>query len=394
VPPTNPLIGATLLSPAALGGIEGLTIAESSTGIEANVEVPVLTENLVNVSQTLTPMTGAEQQSLAPQMNEALSQATLPNPLLKAAQAMSQQGLNPQSSSQPQLNLTPEASPNIAVTQSLPSAAEAGQAMLGGSVFQDLLQRGQGHHDLQLNRSEGPALFSDAEGEGVTLQDLPEAFQEAKSIWTRVDARPTTIQQSADTLSELPSDDGSDSIEGELEALPSSNQSTRPLTAQGTRPAQTATTMNTAATQTVADVAQEQSLESRVELRTTAQNVMMREVAPTPEGHVPALTEVMVEIDEDLRVGVRTTGSEVAVALDGTTRAVEEMRHIGPELQESLENLGFTLSEFSTNDEDAQFDLDGQAESSKKNSDGENSSRSSAPAARTVRHGMRVDTTA
>jgi hypothetical protein len=152
--------------------------------------------------------------------------------------------------------------------------------------------------------------------------------------------------------------------------------------------------MPTSATPTVAEVAQEQTLESRIEFRTTAQNVMMRDVAPTPEGHVPALTEVMVEIDEELRVGVRTNGSEVAVALDGTTRAVEEMRHIGPELQESLENLGFTLSEFSTNDEDAEFDVEGQPESSKKDSDSHDSTRSAAPKGRTVRHGMRVDTTA
>jgi hypothetical protein len=282
----------------------------------------------------------------------------------------------------------------MAVSETPSSAAQTGQAMLGGSVFQELIQQGQGPQGLQLNRGEKPALFSKSDGEGVTLQELPEAFQEAKSIWTRVDARPTTLQQTTETLSDIPADEGVDSSDADVEVLPSSAKSTRPLAGQPTRSTQVSSSMPTSATPTVAEVAQEQTLESRIEFRTTAQNVMMRDVAPTPEGHVPALTEVMVEIDEELRVGVRTNGSEVAVALDGTTRAVEEMRHIGPELQESLENLGFTLSEFSTNDEDAEFDVEGQPESSKKDSDSHDSTRSAAPKGRTVRHGMRVDTTA
>ena len=166
------------------------------------------------------------------------------------------------------------------------------------------------------------------------------------------------------------------------------------LPGQATNSTQTTTQAAANSTQTVGDVAQEQSLESRFEVRTNTQNVMMREVAPTPEGHVPALTEVMVEIDEELRVGVRTNGSEVAVSLDGSTRAVEEMRHIGPELQESLENLGFTLSEFSANDEDGDLEADDKSSTNAKNANSSDSTRSSAPSTRQVWHGMRVDTTA
>ena len=394
IPESNPLVGATLLSPAALGGIEGLEIAGTSTGTEAIVDVPVLGENLVNLGHTLTQMKGTEGQTLSPTISEVLPQATVPNPLLQAAQAVSQQGLSPNGTSATLVDTPIQANPSLAVTEALPSASQTAQSMLGGKAFQELLQRDQGQQGLQLNRSEGPLLSKESNGEGLSLQELPEAFQEAKSIWTRVDARPTTLQQTTETLSHIPSDEGSDSAEAESNVLPGSVKGTRPLTTQGTRPTQTTNLTATTPTQTVADIAQDQSLESRIQFRTTAQNVMMREVAPTPEGHVPALTEVMVEIDDELRVGVRTNGSEVAVSLDGTTRAVEEMRHIGPELQESLENLGFTLSEFSANDDDAEFELEGQSESSKKDSNDDSAARSSAPKARTVRHGMRVDTTA
>ena len=394
VPETNPLVGATLLSPAALGGIEGLEIASNSISLDNPGDVPVLGESLIRVEQILTQKSGAEGMPLSPTMTELLPQTTAPNPLLQAAQAVPEQTIRPQASTGSELGASSKFNPNMAVSETPSSAAQTGQAMLGGSVFQELIQQGQGPQELPLNRGEKPALFSKSDGEGVTLQELPEAFQEAKSIWTRVDARPTTLQQTTETLSDIPADEGVDSSDADVEVLPSSAKNTRPLAGQPTRSTQVSSSMPTSATPTVAEVAQEQTLESRIEFRTTAQNVMMRDVAPTPEGHVPALTEVMVEIDEELRVGVRTNGSEVAVALDGTTRAVEEMRHIGPELQESLENLGFTLSEFSTNDEDAEFDVEGQPESSKKDSDSHDSTRSAAPRGRTVRHGMRVDTTA
>ena len=98
IPESNPLVGATLLSPAALGGIEGLEIAGTSTGTEAIVDVPVLGENLVNLGHTLTQMKGTEGQTLSPTISEVLPQATVPNPLLQAAQAVSQQGLSPNDS--------------------------------------------------------------------------------------------------------------------------------------------------------------------------------------------------------------------------------------------------------------------------------------------------------
>jgi hypothetical protein len=121
---------------------------------------------------------------------------------------------------------------------------------------------------------------------------------------------------------------------------------------------------------------------------------MLQNAAPTPEGHVPALAEVMVEIDEDLRVGVKTTGREVAVSIDGSTRAVEEMRHIGPELQESLENLGFTLSEFSTNEDTESETNESDTKASMKESSEGRSERSQAAPTRSIRRGAQIDTTA
>ena len=393
IPETNPLIGATLLSPASLGGIEGLEIAGSSQGPAVTADVPVLVENLVDLGQTLTPVTNNSTSPVSAGVTELLPQANLPNPLLQAAQAVPTEGMGRVNTAEALSAALQQANSTASMVEATPSGVQTAQAMLGGSAFQ-ALQKAQGMQGLQLSRDQGPALSTDSDGDGLTLQDLPEAFQEAKSIWTRVDARPTTLQQTTETLSDLPADDGGDSVEIEGELPPSAFKGSRPLSAQGSRLTPTSSPAAATPTQTVADVAQDQSLESRIEFRTTAQNVMMREVGPTPEGHVPALTEVMVEVDEELRVGVRTNGSEVAVSLDGTTRAVEEMRHIGPELQESLENLGFTLSEFSANDEDADFDVDGQTESAKKSAGDEGSARSGAPKARAVRHGMRVDTTA
>tara|TARA_B100001250_G_C19324624_1_gene581934 strand:- start:43 stop:468 length:426 start_codon:yes stop_codon:yes gene_type:complete len=141
-------------------------------------------------------------------------------------------------------------------------------------------------------------------------------------------------------------------------------------------------------------VAQEQSIEQRIQMRTQNQNILMQEVAPTPEGHVAKLTEVVVNVDDELRVGIRTTGQEVAVSLDGNSRAIEEMRGIGPELQESLENLGFTLSEFTANEEDIGEQAAQNSKASKGDSTSDSTVRSELGTIRQVRHGAQVDTIA
>jgi uncharacterized protein YuzE len=73
----------------------------------------------------------------------------------------------------------------------------------------------------------------------------------------------------------------------------------------------------------------------------------------TPEGHLPSLTDVVVDVDEDLAVKISTNGREVAVSLEGTASALDDLRDVGPELAESLRNLGFDLSEFSSEEREA-----------------------------------------
>jgi hypothetical protein len=73
----------------------------------------------------------------------------------------------------------------------------------------------------------------------------------------------------------------------------------------------------------------------------------------TPEGHVPNPTDVVVDVDEDLAVKITTNGREVIVAAEGTASALEDLRGLGPELAESLRDLGFDLSEFTSEEREA-----------------------------------------
>jgi len=247
---------------------------------------------------------------------------------------------------------------------------------------------------LNMDQKSGPELFAKNAEQGLSLEELPAEFQEAKSVWTQVDTRQSTLQQNTEQLSQLQAEPETSDAEVEGELAPAT-KTARPLQAHQ-RPGPTTTQgpttpMNNAF---AAEIAQDQSIEQRVEMRSETQNVMLQNAAPTPEGHVPALAEVMVEVDEDLRVGVKTTGREVAVSIDGSTRAVEEMRHIGPELQESLENLGFTLSEFSTNeDSESEMNDSDSSTSMKESSEGRTDGSQSAPT-RSIRRGAQIDTTA
>ena len=353
----------------------------------------MLGESLPQMGDALRSMAQSTPTGPALPVTEALPKTMTENPLLRAAQAATAQGLAQSQVTSPQSEGLQSLGSQSSTLQS-PTAAQTGQAMLGGSVFQELTQKSQNTPGIRLDQSDGPKLFSGSEDADMTLQELPEAFQEAKSVWTQVDARPATLEQTTETLSDLQVDDTSDSSEGETELLPTGSKSTRPLYGnQASNSTQALSQTSSGNSQVVAEVSQEQSLESRFDVRTSTQNIMMQEVAATPEGHVPALTEVMVEVDDDLRVGVKTNGSEVAVSIDGTTRAVEEMRHIGPELQESLENLGFTLSEFTTNDEDGDLNSENTKGNKENSASSSDSTRSGAQSNRQVRHGMRVDTT-
>jgi hypothetical protein len=72
-----------------------------------------------------------------------------------------------------------------------------------------------------------------------------------------------------------------------------------------------------------------------------------------PEGHVPNPTDVVVDVDEDLALKITTIGREVVVAAEGTASALDDLRGLGPELAESLRDLGFDLSEFTSEEREA-----------------------------------------
>jgi hypothetical protein len=90
----------------------------------------------------------------------------------------------------------------------------------------------------------------------------------------------------------------------------------------------------------------------KVEVELAAEALIGSEQA-TPEGHVPNPTDVVVDVDEDLAVKISTNGREVVVAAEGTASALDDLREVGPELAESLRDLGFDLSEFTSEEREA-----------------------------------------
>ena len=388
----NPLVGATLLSPAALGGIEGLnqTSTDGLIAVDFNPTSDTAGSPILNA---LMPEATGPQVQMTP-INAALEQGLTAEALAMKASTGLQPTVTEQSA---QINADPallSSGVSQATQPVLSTPQQSAQSMLGGSLFQEMVQKGEAIPGFKMDSAKGPELFAKNPEKGLSLEELPAEFQEAKSVWTQVDPRKSTIQQNTDTLSQLHSEPETSEpeVEGELAAT---TKSTRPVQIQN-RPGMSNLQSPTTPTNNAfaAEIAQDQSIEQRVEVRNETQNVMLQNAAPTPEGHVPALAEVMVEVDEDLRVGVKTTGREVAVSIDGSTRAVEEMRHIGPELQESLENLGFTLSEFSTNEEAETEANESEPSTSLKESDKSHSERSQAAPTRSIRRGAQIDTTA
>jgi len=383
--------GATLLSPAALGNIEGLASAHNASAINLQAGLTAEQAEISQLGEFLPTLSTGGKSSSQGQADLALPLNQIQQPVLDAVKASSAEGL-PQQLLQ-QVEALPSAAESGAVTAQ--SISQTEQSMLGGSVFQELLQKSQGNPFLGLKDHDRPVALSEGETAQMPASELPEAFQEAKAIWTNVETRPSVLQENAETISQLHSVNEEIDAEVEVDGEVSPAKETRPL--QGLQRS-SANSMRGAlgnqSSQVIADVTQNQSLEQRIEIRTETQNILMQEVAPTPEGHVPALTEVMVEVDEDLRVGVKTTGREVAVSIDGTTRAVEEMRGIGPELQESLENLGFTLSEFTANDEGEGESNENNAQTNSSTDDGSQTASSNQGPLRQVRRGAQIDTTA
>jgi hypothetical protein len=385
----NPLVGATLLSPAALGGIEGLdpVVLTPLIGLQSALstdqsKAPLLAEVLPNIGLGSDTPNGPQVQ-VGPQLFQNPTQ----QPVLDAALALRTEELSQQLVQQ--VETLPGATESAPTN--LQSPSQTAHAMLGGSVFQELAQKGQHTQLFGLKDQIAPATD---ESEGTPVAELPEIFQEAKGIWTNVDARSGLLRENAEVLAQLHNSGKESDTEVESEGESSTMESTRPL--QGLQQNASKSLqqgIGNQSTHFAADVAQEQSLNQRIEVRAETQSIQMQEVAPTPEGYVAPLTEVMVEVDDDLRVNVRTTGREVAVSIDGTTRAVEEMRGIGPELQESLENLGFTLSEFTTNEDAGEEASENGAQSTSKKS-GSSSAESTLGPLRQVRHGARIDTTA
>jgi|GEM_PF-5568155 len=391
----NPLVGATMLSPAALGGIEGLALSNEQA---ATTTVPLAELDLGDASKLVdlnpTVNGNASGEATANMQSELMQRVGMEMAQELDTKIVQAQKLTPQTvqqSTQVGENLTAQTG-----QQNSQTVTQPGQAMLGGSVFQELAQKSQHSQlfGLQNRAQDGPV--SDSNSDISTSSELPEQFQNLKSVWTQSNRELSALQQSTDTVTTVTDveQEGEAEIQGELSSV---NTKAGRTNTGAQKPglhrvqAQTANPQNAPIT---AEVAQEQSLEQRIELRTQNQNILMQEVAPTPEGHVPKLTEVVVNVDDELRVGIRTTGQEVAVSLDGNSRAIEEMRGIGPELQESLENLGFTLSEFTANEEE----LADQASQNNKAKNGESTSdstvRSELGTIRQVRHGAQVDTIA
>jgi hypothetical protein len=84
------------------------------------------------------------------------------------------------------------------------------------------------------------------------------------------------------------------------------------------------------------------------------------------------------------------------VSMDGTARAIEEVAGIGPELKDSLEDMGFNLSQFSTQEDDGQaFSTEDTASNKSPKKEGSNSAtQANLGPIRQVRRGGQIDTTA
>lgn len=388
-----PLFGATLLSPASLGGIEGLETTVLSSQMTLATEADVPTDVLkalgsINQGETVidpTTLKSSTSGPLGPELMKSLGQ----NPLLQAAKAFKPEAALPQQAQQ--------AVDASTTTQSLESSVQTlnqtGQSLLGGSLFQELAQKGvQG----TLN-NKGTNDSTLGEAEGTPISELPEEFQQAKSVLTNVDARPTVLANNTATLSQMHGY-SSEEPEGEAPVL-STDKRTAPLAGLSTNGKPVLQTgAGNQPMQFGGEVSQDQKLIQRVIQSTNAsQQIHFEEAAPTPEGHVSPLTEVMVEVDDDLRIAVKTSGREVMVSMDGTARAIEEVAGIGPELKDSLEDMGFNLSQFSTQKDDGQdFSTEDNSQSNKSpKKEGSNSAtQANLGPIRQVRRGGQIDTTA
>jgi hypothetical protein len=363
-----PLVGATLLSPAALGGIEGLETTLLSTQMSTPTplsEVPTdVLKALGSINQGETPVSSELLKNLGK------------SPLLQPQEA-------------PAISTT---------TQVLESSSQTlnqtGQSLLGGSIFQELAQKGvQG----ALNKGASDSTLGDAEG--TPISELPKEFQQAKAVLTNLDARPTVLENHTETLSQMHGY-AAEEQEGEVdgESL-STEKRTAPLA--GLNADVRALNQNGVGTQPFqigGEIPQVQNLAQRANQSTAAsQQILFEESAPTPEGHISPLTEVMVKVDDDLRIAVRTSGREVMVSMDGSARAIEEMAGIGPELKDSLEDMGFNLSQFSTKEDDGQpltNDDNAQSKKSSTKNDSDSTTQSNLGPIRQVRRGGQVDTVA
>ncbi len=108
----------------------------------------------------------------------------------------------------------------------------------------------------------------------------------------------------------------------------------------------------------------------------------------TPEGHVPNPTDVVVDVDEDLALKISTNGREVVVAAEGTASALEDLHGVGPELAESLRDLGFDLSEFSSEEREAAEENEDNGSTNDPAAGSNESAQADTPR---VRRGHRVD---
>jgi hypothetical protein len=396
-PITNdyPLIGATLLSPAALGGIEGWETAALSPQMSnskplSDVPTDVL-KALGSINQGESSIASAALQSTSGPIGPELMKSLGKNPLLQAAKAF-----QPESSP---LEQTQQAASLSTTTQSVQSAVQnlnqTGQSLLGGSLFQELTQKGvQGPFN---NNGSNDSTLGDAEG--TPIAELPEAFQQAKAVWTNVDPRPTVLENHTKTLSQMHGYAAEEQeAEGDSDTL-STKKPTAPLAGLNTNGrAAIQPGSGNQPVQFGGEISQDQKLVQRMTQSTTAaQQIRFEETAPTPEGHISPLTEVMVEVDDDLRIAVKTSGREVMVSMDGSPRAIEEMAGIGPELKDSLKDMGFNLSHFSTKEDDGQplnSDDNGQSQKSPTKDGSASTTQSNLGPIRQVRRGGQVDTVA
>ena len=118
-----------------------------------------------------------------------------------------------------------------------------------------------------------------------------------------------------------------------------------------------------------------------------AQTIELAETPPTPEGLITPPTDLTVEVDDELLVRIQSQGQELAVAMEGQSDVIEDMRTIGPELADSLRDLGFTLSEFSAKAREEGEGLE-QSTTQGEQAQGEQDSKPK------VRRGLSIDITA